>query len=125
MTDINRYSMEETAPKVPLHDNNNNAPPLDISPTPSKSIHRSKTVRNLNSAGNKMRGLFKTKNKESSNITTSGTRRMTTTDENGFITRPILSTSVSYGPGNENTIQHTASFPHQKGNNTVVCAPLF
>lgn len=132
MTDIKPNSIDETAPKVPVHENNNTALPLDISPTPSKSVHRSKTVRNLNSAGNKMRGLFKSKNKESSNLPTSN-RRMTTTDDNGFISRPILSTSVSYSPGSENTTQHHGqTFSHQKGNNifcvcvcVCVCAPFF
>lgn len=102
MNDIKRQSLEELGPRVPTHEMNNQ--PLDISPTPSKSIHRSKTVRNLNSAGSKMRGLFKSKNKE---VPPTSNRRMTTSDENGFITRPILSTSASYGPGTEH---------HQKGN---------
>ena len=102
MTDFKRYSLEDSAPQPPVHDNNQTPPILDISPTPSKSIHRSKTVRNLNSAGNKMKGLFKTKNKDTNNANKSK-NPVTITDENGFMTRPILSSSVSYGPGTEHT----------------------
>lgn len=105
MNDNKRYSLEESGPRVLSHDMNH--PPLDISPTPSKSIHRSKTVRNLNSAGSKMRGLFKSKNKDSAPPPTTSNRRMTTSDENGFVTRPTLATSASYGPGTEQQ--------HQKG----------
>lgn len=93
MTEFKRYSLEDSAPQVPLHEQTNQS--LDISPTPSKSIHRSKTVRNINSAGNKMKNLFKSKNNTKEN------NKQITTDENGFITRPILSSSASYGPGND------------------------
>jgi hypothetical protein len=104
MTD-KRYSLEDSAapgaPRVPIHNMEQQQQlPTDPTPNTTKSnISRSKTVRNLGSAGSKMRGLFgvgggKKKEKE---------RRMTTssTDENGFMTRPILSTSASYGPGSE------------------------
>lgn len=108
-TNNKRYSVEEqlqqqgAAPRVPVHNMEQNI----VDPTPTKSnnnsnnLNRSKTVRaNLGSAGSKMRGLFGgggNKNKKEKE------RRMTTsaTDENGFMTRPILSSSVSYGPGSE------------------------
>lgn len=113
MTDINRYSLEDSAaaPQVPAH-NIAQAPSMDISPTPSKSIQRSKTVRNLNSAGNKMKGLFKSKNKDSNNTQTI---KKVTSDENGFITRPILSSSASYGPGSDhtNSIGYHHPYPQQ------------
>lgn len=87
MNDTKRQSLEETGPRVPVHEE------LDISPTPSKSVHRSKTVRNLG----KVRGFFKPKNKESTPPPTQARRMTTNADENGFVTRPVLSTSVSYG----------------------------
>lgn len=86
MTDTNRQISEErqqTPPQIPNHE----PQPLNISPTPSKSIHRSKTVRNLNSAGNKMKGFFGKKKETKSK-----------TDENPIPARPALSTSASYGP---------------------------
>lgn len=84
MTDTNR---EHTPPQIPTHESQ----PLDISPTPSKSIHRSKTVRNLNSAGNKMKGFFGKKKESKSK-----------TEENAMPARPVLSTSASYGPTTAN-----------------------
>lgn len=109
MSEVTRYSLEDQQqqqqqqpypaqqqqqqqpPQVPSHE------PFDISPTPSKSVHRSKTVRNLNSAGSKMRGLFKTKNSKNKESSTSSN---SSGDDNntGFMTRPILATSASYGP---------------------------
>lgn len=94
MSEVTRYSLEDQQqqqpPQVPSHE------AFDISPTPSKSVHRSKTVRNLNSAGSKMRGLFKTKNTKNKESSTSS--NSSGDDNTGFLTRPILSTSASYGP---------------------------
>lgn len=102
MSEVTRYSLEDQQqkpysaqqqqqpPQVPSHE------PFDISPTPSKSVHRSKTVRNLNSAGSKMRGLFKTKNTKNKESSTSS--NSSGDDNTGFMTRPILATSASYGP---------------------------
>ncbi|EIE80669.1 hypothetical protein G6F46_001265 [Rhizopus delemar] len=75
MADINRLSMQNTPSKLPL-------PPPVPEPSTSKGMNRSKTVRNLNSAGNKMKGLFKTKEKSKKG------------EE-----RPAIKTSKSYGPG--------------------------
>lgn len=115
MTDINRYSLEDSAaPQLPEHNSSAQPPNMDISPTPSKSIQRSKTVRNLNSAGNKMKGFFKSKNnKESSNNSDKQTnsKEVVTTDQNGFMTRPILSSSASYGPGSEHGYHPAYSHP--------------
>ncbi|KAI8370041.1 hypothetical protein EDC96DRAFT_459834 [Choanephora cucurbitarum] len=79
MTDAKRQSMDEVnlsttslPPQVPAHDME-----------PSKSIQRSKTVRNLNTAGSKMRGLFKSNKKDSKKSEESA--------------RPPLFTSASYG----------------------------
>ncbi|ORZ16388.1 hypothetical protein BCR42DRAFT_414941 [Absidia repens] len=62
------------------------APP----PSTSKSIQRSKTVRNLGSAGNKMRGLFKKQNKDASTPPSTG--------KNGIspASRPAMTTSTSF-----------------------------
>lgn len=51
----------------------------------SNGMKRSKTVRNLNSASNKMKGLFKTKEKAKK-----GERR------------PSIASSISLGPGDHN-----------------------
>ncbi|KAI7900244.1 uncharacterized protein BX663DRAFT_518010, partial [Cokeromyces recurvatus] len=109
MTDIRKYSLEEQQqqqqqqqlkappPQVPAHE----TPSFEISPVSSKStVQRSKTVRNLNSAGSKMRGLFKSK-KESANS------HKKSNDDNNLLTRPILSTSASYGPSNGNDSIHS------------------
>ncbi|KAG0787461.1 hypothetical protein G6F16_001792 [Rhizopus arrhizus] len=75
MADINRLSMQNASSKLPL-------PPPVPEPSTSKGMNRSKTVRNLNSAGNKMKGLFKPKEKSKKG------------EE-----RPAIKTSKSYGPG--------------------------
>lgn len=73
MTDIRHPSAQDKIPPPP--------PELDMSG--SKGMHRSKTVRNLNSASNKVKGLFKPKEKRK-------------TEE-----RPPITTSVSFGPGDQ------------------------
>ncbi|KAI8087590.1 uncharacterized protein B0P05DRAFT_531550 [Gilbertella persicaria] len=72
MTDTKRNSLEEVPPQVPTHDTE-----------ASRPISRSKTVRNLNSAGSKMRGLFKTNKKD--------------TKKSEDSARPPLFSSASYG----------------------------
>lgn len=80
MTDTNRLSVQNT---------NSLPPPLPVPETStSKGMNRSKTVRNLNSASNKMKGLFKPKEKSKK------------ADE-----RPGIKTSKSYGPGDNVAIR--------------------
>jgi hypothetical protein len=57
-----------------------------------------------------MKNLFKSKNKESNS--NNSKQIITTTDENGFMTRPILSSSASYGPGSD---QYN-NYPSTRGN---------
>ncbi|RCI01062.1 hypothetical protein CU097_015838 [Rhizopus azygosporus] len=84
MTDIRRPSEQDKIPPPP--------PELDMSG--SKGMHRSKTVRNLNSAGNKVKGLFKPKEKRK-------------TEE-----RPPITTSVSFGPGDQ--VIHEAFYQEEE-----------
>ncbi|KAI9269338.1 hypothetical protein BY458DRAFT_456524 [Sporodiniella umbellata] len=88
MTDINRHSVQNTTSLTQQQ------PMPEVST--SKGISRSKTVRNLNSAGNKMKGLFKTKEKSKK------------TDE-----RPGIKTSKSYGPGDNIAIREEFQFLEQ------------
>lgn len=84
MTDIRHPSAQDKIPPPP--------PELDMSG--SKGMHRSKTVRNLNSASNKVKGLFKPKEKRK-------------TEE-----RPPITTSVSFGPGDQ--VIHEAYYQGNK-----------
>lgn len=84
MTDIRRPSAQDKIPP----------PPPELDTSGSKGMHRSKTVRNLNSAGNKVKGLFKPKEKRK-------------TEE-----RPPITTSLSFGPGDQ--VIHEAYYQGNK-----------
>ncbi|KAI8975315.1 hypothetical protein BDF20DRAFT_877948 [Mycotypha africana] len=93
-------------PQIPAHEEQINL--NDIAPQPSKSsLHRSKTVRNLGSAGSKMRGLFKSskKDKKASIIAlpTQSTGDLTASNGNNSNHRPGLTSSASYGSNSLST----------------------
>lgn len=72
--------------------------------SPSKSIQRSKTVRNLGSAGNKVRGLFKKKENNQ--------REIQQEYKNSNTTRPPMTTSVSLNSLNDHRyIERPISYP--------------
>jgi hypothetical protein len=101
MTEVKRYSLEDQQqpiieqqpipPQVPIHEQQLSV----ISPTPSTSeVKRSKTVRNKLTGG--MKGFFNKNNKNKDNKNTRANRSMTI-EENGYVSRPVLSSSASYG----------------------------
>jgi hypothetical protein len=92
-----RYSFEDQLPpRIPLHE----------SPILEKPINRSKTVRNLNSAGNKMKGLF---NKKKDGKPKS--------EDSIVVTRPGFSNSASYGPSSASAYIQQPSYYSYKGTN--------
>ncbi|KAG0174181.1 hypothetical protein DFQ28_004651 [Apophysomyces sp. BC1034] len=110
MTDSRAYTRStqshnangDTPPIPPPHD-------LELSvkapvPKATRSMQRSKTVRNLENAGNKMRGLFKkqmTRDADSNKPEAAATpaREVPSASSAGTGTRPSFATASSYGPG--------------------------
>ncbi|KAI9027242.1 hypothetical protein CLU79DRAFT_31232 [Phycomyces nitens] len=105
----NQYSTtaleaNHTPPHPPQHDFVDLRIPIEVGP--SRSMQRSKTVRNLGNAGSRVRGFFK---KQNSKEVDSSKPTYTTRDEPQSFsaasthrqTRPLLPSSSSYGPNSQ------------------------